>query len=87
MTSGLLTVARDVGELASALGVEKFAVLGASGGGPFALAAGLEHPSGLAVVARGLNRSVLVCVEEFESSTRRAKHPTTLPTKKSEDRR
>lgn len=37
---GLLSVARDVGELTNGLGVEKFAVLGISGGGPFALAAG-----------------------------------------------
>jgi pimeloyl-ACP methyl ester carboxylesterase len=36
----LMSVARDVGELASGLGVEEFAVLGVSGGGPFALAVG-----------------------------------------------
>jgi pimeloyl-ACP methyl ester carboxylesterase len=34
----LESVALDVGELASGLGVEEFAVLGVSGGGPFALA-------------------------------------------------
>lgn len=37
---GLVSVARDVGELTSGLGVKEFAVLGISGGGPFALAAG-----------------------------------------------
>jgi pimeloyl-ACP methyl ester carboxylesterase len=37
---GLLSVGQDVGELASGLGVQEFAVLGVSGGGPFALAAG-----------------------------------------------
>lgn len=37
---GLLSVALDVGELASGLGVDEFAVLGSSGGGPFALAVG-----------------------------------------------
>ena len=35
---GLLSVARDVGELADGLGIGEFTVLGASGGGPFALA-------------------------------------------------
>jgi pimeloyl-ACP methyl ester carboxylesterase len=38
---GLVSVGRDVGELASGLGVGEFAVLGASGGGPFALATGV----------------------------------------------
>jgi pimeloyl-ACP methyl ester carboxylesterase len=42
---GLLAVARDVGELASGLGVEEFAVLGVSGGGPFALATAAALPS------------------------------------------
>ena len=42
---GLLTVARDVGELASGLGVEEFAILGASGGGPFALATAAALPA------------------------------------------
>jgi pimeloyl-ACP methyl ester carboxylesterase len=42
---GLLTVARDVGELASGLGVEEFAMLGASGGGPFALATAAALPA------------------------------------------
>jgi pimeloyl-ACP methyl ester carboxylesterase len=42
---GLLSVGRDVGELASGLGVEEFAVLGASGGGPFALATSVAIPT------------------------------------------
>jgi len=37
---GLSSVADDVGELTRGLGVEEFAVLGVSGGGPFALAVG-----------------------------------------------
>jgi pimeloyl-ACP methyl ester carboxylesterase len=42
---GLVSVARDVGELASGLGIEEFAVLGVSGGGPFALAAAAVMPA------------------------------------------
>jgi pimeloyl-ACP methyl ester carboxylesterase len=42
---GLSSTARDVGELASGLGVEEFAVLGVSGGGPFALAAAAAMPA------------------------------------------
>jgi pimeloyl-ACP methyl ester carboxylesterase len=42
---GLVSVARDVGELASGLGVEEFAVLGVSGGGPFALATAAAMPA------------------------------------------
>ena len=42
---GLLSVARDVGELASGLAVEEFAVLGVSGGGPFALATAAALPA------------------------------------------
>jgi pimeloyl-ACP methyl ester carboxylesterase len=37
---GLMSVAQDVGEVASGLGIEEFTVLGVSGGGPYALAAG-----------------------------------------------
>ncbi len=42
---GLLSVGRDVGDLASGLGVDEFAVLGVSGGGPFALATGVALPT------------------------------------------
>jgi pimeloyl-ACP methyl ester carboxylesterase len=42
---GLVSVARDVGELASGLGIEQFAVLGVSGGGPFALATAAALPA------------------------------------------
>jgi pimeloyl-ACP methyl ester carboxylesterase len=42
---GLMAVARDVGELASRLGVDEFAVLGVSGGGPFALATAAALPA------------------------------------------
>jgi pimeloyl-ACP methyl ester carboxylesterase len=38
---GLVSVGHDVGELTSGMGVGEFAVLGASGGGPFALATGV----------------------------------------------
>jgi pimeloyl-ACP methyl ester carboxylesterase len=42
---GLVSVARDIGELASGLGVEEFEVLGVSGGGPFALATAAAMPA------------------------------------------
>lgn len=42
---GLRSVARDVGELASGLGIEEFALLGVSGGGPFALATAATLPA------------------------------------------
>jgi pimeloyl-ACP methyl ester carboxylesterase len=40
----LASVGRDTILVADALGVEKFAVLGASGGGPYAIATGLADP-------------------------------------------
>jgi pimeloyl-ACP methyl ester carboxylesterase len=42
---GLLSVAHDIGAMADSWGIGQFAVLGASGGGPFALATGAALPS------------------------------------------
>jgi pimeloyl-ACP methyl ester carboxylesterase len=42
---GLLSVGQDVGECASGLGIDEFAVCGISGGGPFALAVGAALPT------------------------------------------
>lgn len=47
---GLASVGRDVGELARALGVDEFAVLGVSGGGPFALATAAALPARVRLV-------------------------------------
>ena len=42
---GLLSVATDVGELLTGLGIDEFVAWGTSGGGPYALALGAELPS------------------------------------------
>jgi pimeloyl-ACP methyl ester carboxylesterase len=42
---GLVSVGQDVGELTNGLGVGEFAVVGVSGGGPFALAVGATLPT------------------------------------------
>jgi pimeloyl-ACP methyl ester carboxylesterase len=47
---GLLAVARDIDELTRALAIDEFAVLGASGGGPYALAAAAAMPQRVALV-------------------------------------
>jgi pimeloyl-ACP methyl ester carboxylesterase len=62
---GLLSVGRDVGELASGLGVEEFAVLGVSGGGPFALATGVALTTRVrhVMVAAGLGPVHLIAPE------------------------
>ncbi|MGH3508811.1 MAG: alpha/beta fold hydrolase, partial [Nocardioidaceae bacterium] len=41
---GLASVGRDAGLLADALGLDEYAVLGVSGGGPYAVACGLADP-------------------------------------------
>src|SRR3954454_22309311 len=51
---GLVPVARDIGELARKFGFTSFAVLGSSGGGPYALAAAAtmpDHVRGVLVAA------------------------------------
>lgn len=40
----------DVAELASLLGLDRFAVLGSSGGGPYALACGIRYPQRVSAV-------------------------------------
>jgi pimeloyl-ACP methyl ester carboxylesterase len=47
----LLEWARDVAELADALGLERFAVVGTSGGGPYAAACGYGHRDRVAALA------------------------------------
>src|SRR3954451_9020703 len=42
---GLASVGRDVAQLAVGLGIEDFAVVGVSGGGPYALAVATQAPS------------------------------------------
>jgi pimeloyl-ACP methyl ester carboxylesterase len=65
---GLLSVGRDVGELADGLGFGEFAVLGASGGGPFALAtaAALTTRVRHVLVAAGLGPVHLIAPELLE---------------------
>jgi pimeloyl-ACP methyl ester carboxylesterase len=48
--SGLASVADDTVAVADSLGVHRFAVLGASGGGPYALACAARHPDRVAAV-------------------------------------
>jgi pimeloyl-ACP methyl ester carboxylesterase len=48
--SGLASVADDTVAVADSLAVHRFAVLGASGGGPYALACGARHPDRVAAV-------------------------------------
>ena len=48
---GLSSVARDVDELVSTLGIDGFAVWGTSGGGPFALAVGALLPTRVSRIA------------------------------------
>jgi pimeloyl-ACP methyl ester carboxylesterase len=48
--SGLASVADDTVAVADSLAVHRFAVLGVSGGGPYALACGARHPDRVAAV-------------------------------------
>lgn len=65
---GLLPVALDVGEWTSGLGIEEFAVLGVSGGGPFALAAGAALPTRVrrVLVAAGPGPDLEIAPEAIE---------------------
>jgi pimeloyl-ACP methyl ester carboxylesterase len=45
----LLSFASDVGQLATALAIDRFAVMGLSGGGPYALACAHQHPDNVVV--------------------------------------
>src|ERR1700709_2746070 len=65
---GLVAVARDVGELASGLGVEEFAVAGVSGGGPFALATAAALPArvGRVLIAAGQGPVHLLAPQHLE---------------------
>jgi pimeloyl-ACP methyl ester carboxylesterase len=71
---GLESVARDVGELASGLGVEQFAVLGVSGGGPFALATAAAMPARVrrVLIAAGLGPVHLLAPQHLEPDDVRA---------------
>jgi pimeloyl-ACP methyl ester carboxylesterase len=61
-------VARDIGELASTFGFESFAVLGASGGGPFALATAATMPERVrgVLIAAGIGPVHLLAPERLE---------------------
>jgi pimeloyl-ACP methyl ester carboxylesterase len=71
---GLLSVARDVGELAGGLGVDDFAVLGVSGGGPFALATAAAMPERVfrVVIAAGTGPVHLLAPSHLEPDDVRA---------------
>lgn len=71
---GLACVGRDVGELASALGIEEFSVFGTSGGGPFALATAAVLPDRVArvIVAAGPGPVHLLAPQHLEPDDVRA---------------
>jgi pimeloyl-ACP methyl ester carboxylesterase len=66
---GLLSVGQDLVDLATGLGIEQFDVLGVSGGGPFALAAGttLTRRVRHVVVAAGPAPYYVIAPEALES--------------------
>jgi pimeloyl-ACP methyl ester carboxylesterase len=65
---GLLSVAQDIGELARGLGIDDFAVLGVSGGGPFALAVAAALPGRVrqVLIAAGPGPVHLLAPEDLE---------------------
>lgn len=67
---GLTSVARDLGELVSALEVDEFALLGASGGGPFALATAAVLASRVSrvLVAAGVAPVYVVAPDSLEEA-------------------
>lgn len=71
---GLLAVARDVGALADDLALDEFAVLGMSGGGPFALATAAALPGRVraVLVGAGLGPVHLLAPERLEPEDVRA---------------
>lgn len=71
---GLLSVARDIGELTRELGIDDFAVFGASGGGPFALATAAALPARVrqVLVAAGPGPVHLLAPEHLEPDDERA---------------
>jgi pimeloyl-ACP methyl ester carboxylesterase len=71
---GLLPVGADIGELARAIGIDEFAALGTSGGGPFALAAAAALPERIhtVLVAAGPGPMHLLAPEHLEPDDERA---------------
>jgi pimeloyl-ACP methyl ester carboxylesterase len=71
---GLVSVGRDVGELADGVGVGEFTVFGASGGGPFALATAAALPTRVrhVLVAAGLGPVHLLAPDALEPEDREA---------------
>lgn len=71
---GLLAVARDLDELTRGLGIDRFAVLGASGGGPFALATAAALPERVShvLIAAGPGPAHLLAPEHLEPDDERA---------------
>jgi pimeloyl-ACP methyl ester carboxylesterase len=71
---GLLSVGRDIAEITSGSGIDDFAVLGTSGGGPFALATAAAAPDRVrqVLVAAGPGPVHLLAPELLEPDDERA---------------